>query len=342
MNDNALSDLLARDLSDAEMDRALLDLTLEAAPSAVADAVRVCALPAWFDAAHLTLLTGGELEEAEDLIEKVAEFSFVLPREDGGYVYHEATRERLLDGWRDPERAARFTKLSQRLVRYYLNLARRQRPRLSGADYLDALATMDASYPNIVAAWERAFELGEMELLRGFAYALADYFDRRGLWEEKIHWAQRALDLCELEEDAESWADMQIILGNAYRNLPTGDRGANLQRAIECYQDALTVHTPEAAPLDYAMTQNNLGNAYADLSTGDRGANLQRAIECYQEALTVYTSEAAPFQYATTQNNLGTAYQELPTGDRGANLQRAIECYQEALRFRTPEAAPLQ
>ena len=341
MNDSALSDLLSRDLSDAEMDRALLDLTLEAAPPAVADAIRVCALPAWFDAAHLALLTGKELEEAEELLKKVAEFSFVLPREDGGYVYHEATRARLLDGWQNPEHAERFTKLSQRLIRHYLNLARRQRPRLSGPDYLNALATMDAAYPNIVAAWERASELGAAQWVRGFAYALHDYFDRRGLWKTKIDWTQRALDACAREGNAESCAGLQNNLGNAYQDLPTGDRGANLQRAIQCYQQALTVYTPEAAPRDYAMTQNNLGTAYQDLPTGDRGANLQRAIQCYQQALRFRTPEAAPLQYATTQNNLGTAYQELPTGDRGANLQRAIQCYQQALRFRTPEAAPL-
>ncbi len=51
-----LHDLRSRGLSDEEITRALLDLTLQAAPPEVADAVRVCALPAWFDADLLALL----------------------------------------------------------------------------------------------------------------------------------------------------------------------------------------------------------------------------------------------------------------------------------------------
>jgi tetratricopeptide (TPR) repeat protein len=334
----------------------LLDLTLQAAPPELADAVRVCAIPAWFDAELLTLLLEKEVEtgplvgrfltriqriigrrtakripEASALLEQVAAFSFVLPREGGGYVYHEATRARLLDWWRDPVHRQRFAALNDRLARRYLALAREQDPRLSGPDYLDALAVMDAAYPNVRAAWEGAVESENWELMRDFAYALADYQYRRGLWGEKLASAREGLAACERLDDQRGQADMQIILGNAYSDLPTGDRAANLAKAIQCYTEALRVYTPEAAPLDYAMTQNNLGTAYADLPTGDRAANLAKAIECYTEALRVYTPEAAPLDYAMTQNNLGNAYADLPTGDRAANLERAIQCFQEAL-----------
>jgi len=370
---STLRDLAARGLSDEETARALLDLTLQAAPPEVADAVRVCALPAWFDAELLSLLSRplspadeepegeqslpshrgepeegqplppvrGELEEGS-LLERVAAFSFVLPRQGGGYVYHEATRARLLDWWRKPENRPRFAALVDRLSRYYLLLAYVQVPRLNSPGYLEALAILDAAYPNIRAAWEGVVESENWELIRSFAYALADYHDRRGLWTEKITWTQKGLAACEHLEDEAGTAAMQNILGIAYRNLPTGERAANLAQAIECFQQALRVYTPEAAPLDYAMTQNNLGNAYQSLPTGERAANLKQAIACYQEALRFHTPETAPLDYAMTQNNLGNAYLFLPTGERGVNLARAIECYQQALRFYTPEAAPLQ
>ena len=364
-----LHDLASRDLSDEETARALLDLTLQAAPPEVADAVRVCALPAWFDADLLALLittpspiqhflakirrafrakTARKIDvsdrnkrRAAALLERMAAFSFVMPREGGGYVYHEATRERLLDWWRKPENRSRFAALADRLARYYLALADEQVPRLSGPAYLEALAALDRAYPNVRAAWEGVVEVSNEELVRDFAYALADYQDRRGLWVEKIRWTQEGLAACERMGDEAGTAAMQNNLGIAYRNLPTGDRAANLRQAIACYQEALRFYTPEAAPLQYASTQNNLGAAYQSLPTGDRAANLARAIECYQEALRFYTPEAAPLDYAMTQNNLGLAYADLPTGDRAANLARAIECYQQALRFYTPEAAPL-
>jgi tetratricopeptide (TPR) repeat protein len=368
---STLRDLAARGLSDEETARALLDLTLQAAPPEVADAVRVCALPAWFDAELLALLLADRptinrradsakgdqspsvslLKQASlpqpdalasgDLLGRIAAFSFVMPRQGGGYVYHEATRARLLDWWRKPENRPRFAALTDRLARHYLALAREQVPRLKGPGYREALAVLDAAYPNIRAAWEHAGEAGNEELVRDFAYAMHDYFQGRNLWTDWIAWTQAGLDACERLGDGAGTAAMQNNLGNAYLFLPTGERAANLARAIECYQQALRVYTPEAAPFQYATTQNNLGIAYRNLPTGERAANLARAIECYQQALRFYTPEAAPLDYAMTQNNLGNAYASLPTGDRAANLARAIECYQQALRFRTPEAAPL-
>jgi tetratricopeptide (TPR) repeat protein len=343
-----LRDLRSQGLSDEEVARALLDLTLQAAPPEMADAVRVCAIPAWFNAGLLALLLtdpppappckGGEIAA---LLEQIAAFSFVQPREGGGYVYHEAARARLLDWWRKPENRQRFAALNERLACVYLVLAYVQRPRLSGPKCLEALRVMDAHYPNVSVAWEGAVEAENWELLRGFAYALAEYFQRRGMWDEWITWTQAGLDACERLDDQRGRVDMQIILGNAYWSLPTGDRAENLKKAIACYREALRFRTPEATPLQYAMTQNNLGNAYLRLPTGDRAANLEKAIECHQEALRFRTPEATPLQYAMTQNNLGVAYLRLPTGDRAANLQQAIACFTEALRFRTSEAAPL-
>ena len=161
---SALRDLAARGLSEEETARALLDLTLQAAPPDLADAVRLCALPAWFDAGLLALLAEKAEEDAAALLEQIAGFSFVLPRrQGGGYVYHEATRARLLDGWREPGQRERFAALTGRLARHYLALAAEQDPRLKGPDYLDALAVLDAAYPNVHAAWEGVVETRNWE-----------------------------------------------------------------------------------------------------------------------------------------------------------------------------------
>jgi len=364
MNDNVLStwhDLASRGLSDEETARALLDLTLQAAPPEVADAVRLCALPAWFDAELLALLTEPispadeesvrepslpprrEELEGSFLLEGVTAFSFVLPREKRGYIYDGMVRARLLDWWRKPENRPRFTRLNDRLARHHLALVREQVPHLGGPDYLDALTTLDAAYSNIRAILEEAAKSDEGEIVRGFAYALADYFRCRGLWADWITWTQAGLDACELMDDTTGAAVMQSNLGEAYFSLPTGDRGANLVRAIECYQAALRFYTPDAAPCAYATVQNNLGNAYRNLITGERAANLARAIECYQAALAaLHTPEAAPIAYAAIQSNLGLAYSSLPTEDQAANLRQTIACYTEALRFYTPEIAPVK
>jgi len=277
MSEDALRDLLSRGLSAEEIARALLDLTLQATPPDLAEAVRVCAIPAWFDAGHLAFLAEKDEEQAAALLEQIAAFSFVLPREGGGYVYHEATRARLLDWWREPDHRPRFAALNDRLARLYLALAREQRPRLSGPDYLDALTVMDSAYPNVRAAWEGAVETENWELMRDFAYALADYQDRRGLWEEKLASAREGLAACERLDDQSGRADMQIILGNAYWSLPTGDRAANLAKAIACYTEALSIeHVPIWSRTRYLR---NLGDAYVELE------DYSPAITAYQQAI---------------------------------------------------------
>jgi len=99
-----------------QISRGLLDLTLEVAPTDVSMAVRVCAIPPWFDADILGLLVETDEEESVALVERIAELSFVLPRRGGGYVYHAGTRERLLDWWQTPENRDRFYALRRRLA----------------------------------------------------------------------------------------------------------------------------------------------------------------------------------------------------------------------------------
>ena len=118
MNENDLRTLhntLASEHSQEEIARALLTMTLDAAPPEVADAVRVCAVPTWFNVERLALLLEKETEDVQPLIEAIAEFSFVIPRRVG-YVYHEATRERLLAWWRAPAHRERLAALEDKMI----------------------------------------------------------------------------------------------------------------------------------------------------------------------------------------------------------------------------------
>ncbi|MGC9397469.1 MAG: hypothetical protein ACP5J4_21700, partial [Anaerolineae bacterium] len=94
-----LNAMLVAGASEEDVARALLEMTLDAAPPDVAEAVRACALPAWFDAELLAYLLEIDETEAGRLLEQIAAFSFTQPREASGYVYHEATRARLLSAW---------------------------------------------------------------------------------------------------------------------------------------------------------------------------------------------------------------------------------------------------
>ena len=239
-----LRDLLAQGLSDEELARALLELTLQAAPPDLAEAVRLCALPAYFDAEMLALLlqplppdqkrlakllerllaqigqspqpTPEQREAAAVLIERVAAFSFVLPREGGGYVYHESTRARLLDWWRLPQNRDRYAALTDRLAQHYITLACEHVPRLQGPHYLAALAALDAAQANIRAAWEGAAETENWPRVRDLAYDLADYFMLRGRWTDWIAWTRASLDARARLGDKAGAVALQNNLGATY------------------------------------------------------------------------------------------------------------------------------
>ena len=126
MADNLWHELesLARNATDeATLDTDLMVLLLETAEPEVREGLRLCALPHWFDASILATLRGDENDDAAGVVlEQIAKYSFVYPCEPGGYVFHEAVRERLLEAWQESEHSSQQTELNARLWHYFANL----------------------------------------------------------------------------------------------------------------------------------------------------------------------------------------------------------------------------
>jgi tetratricopeptide (TPR) repeat protein len=119
-----LADLLARRASPAEFARQLFRLTLEqtrAADPLLAEMLRACAIPRRFDAAIIGVLRDAPDDRATNqrLLEGLLPFSFVLTHKEGGYVYHDNTRDMLLEDWRAAENRDQFDRFNQRLVTFY-------------------------------------------------------------------------------------------------------------------------------------------------------------------------------------------------------------------------------
>ena len=84
--------------------------------------LRACAIPRRFDAQVIGVLRDkpGELEANARLLAGLLNFAFVLPRRDGGYVYHDNTRDLVLEDWfENPAAAQEFDQLNRRLVAFY-------------------------------------------------------------------------------------------------------------------------------------------------------------------------------------------------------------------------------
>ena len=104
---------------------ALIERTIESAARtdpALAEALRFCAIPRRFDAEIVAVLRDapGDLETGARLLAGLRQHNFVLPRRDGGFVYHDTIRDLLIEDWRGtPEKAALFQKYNRRLVTFF-------------------------------------------------------------------------------------------------------------------------------------------------------------------------------------------------------------------------------
>lgn len=309
-----------------------VDMTLKALPSEVAEAARICAIPAQFDMRLFVLLSGKNEAEAIVFLSRLVSAELARPQSASSYVFHKAVRQYLLTMWRTREHWERFEILTQRMASYYLTLAYEQILRLQGPEYAEALSALDRLYPNIQAAWEGALAAGKWAFVRDFAALMDIYHTQRNRWTQNILWLEQAIAACGHLNDRDTQAALYNSLGVSYIQMPEGNEVKNTHKAIAAYQEALKIYMPKTAPADYAMVQNNLGNAYARLASAVDAANLRRSIVCYSEAARFWTAESDPLSYAMVQNNLGNTYIALTEGDRGENLQKAIACYKKALK----------
>ena len=115
MTKAAIEDLI-RDLQRLPADRSLLehalDRILRTASPALADSIRLVAIPHWFTPKILEVIGQGE-QDWEELFQRIIEFSFVSIDPDGSAVYHEDVRAIFLQWWRQPENLSRYRLISQ-------------------------------------------------------------------------------------------------------------------------------------------------------------------------------------------------------------------------------------
>src|SRR5688500_16137530 len=85
------------------------------------EAIRYCAIPRRFDAEIIGALrqSPNDRETNERLLAKLLLFSFVRTGPDGGYAYHDGTREILLEEWQTADKREQFDQLNQQLVAFY-------------------------------------------------------------------------------------------------------------------------------------------------------------------------------------------------------------------------------
>ena len=181
-NGKSLADLFAQFEDSDDLDAVFVKQILEAAAAKypeLPELIRACAIPRWFNAEIVGVLRGtpDDADANRRFLGLISDYGFVLPRRDGGFAYHDNTRDALLVDWRSTEdKRDRFTSLNLSLAdfhrdRYavavererYLNEASpvmksaspRRFKRLSAAVQAEMTSTLlDALYHHLLASTE--------------------------------------------------------------------------------------------------------------------------------------------------------------------------------------------
>jgi response regulator RpfG family c-di-GMP phosphodiesterase len=167
----ALAALLTSDANPKEFARRLLDLNIAQARTTdpeLAEILRACALPRSFDAEIIGVLRNAPEDQAANdrLLNGLLQFSFVQAREDGGYVYHDNTRDLLLTEWRERQHHDQLGQYKHRLVSFYRHRGQNN----YAQDHLDA-ALVDLN-----RAIELESEFEDIYTLRARIYARLGHY----------------------------------------------------------------------------------------------------------------------------------------------------------------------
>jgi tetratricopeptide (TPR) repeat protein len=326
------------EMSEEEVLGVILDELMDRAAPDVAEAIRFCAIPHWFNEEILAWLRGEEREPSHrtrEILTALTELTFVGPYHDRGYAYHENVRNLLLRRWRQ-ENAERFQELSGAAAAYYADrletegLPEEQRAEWQREEMYHLLvADEEQGFDLFSSMFSRArdfYQLSTCELLLGLAeeqesdlnpdsqlwlrFNKGQVAYASALWDEALEiW--EALEREELPEDLEG--TLANDLGLLYQAKGEWDK------AIDYYQRSLEIKEKVGGEHGMSTTFNNLGSVYQAKGEWDK------AIEYYQRSLEIKEKVGDEHGMSTTFNNLGDVYQ-----DKG-EWDEAIEYYQRDL-----------
>jgi tetratricopeptide (TPR) repeat protein len=339
-----ITDRITPEMSEEEVLGVILDQIMERAEPDVAEAIRFCAIPHWFNEEIIAWLRGegsSPSRRSGEILAALTKLTFVGPYHERGWAYHEKVRDLLLCRWRERDsegfrepsgRAANYfeQKLVEALTEGERRVYRREQM------YHTLVVDQERGFGLFSELFEKAlnlYQLGECNLLKELAYEQRECLNlnnQRWLEFREGQLAFASARPVEAERILErlSKKDLPVALGGevtAYLGLLHTYMGElekareDSLRSIRYYERAIEMSEKVGNEHEMARTLNNLGSVYRD--KGD----WERAIDCYERSLAITQEIDDKYTVARTLNNLGSVYH-----DKG-DWERAIECYERSL-----------
>jgi len=327
------------EMSEEEVLGIILDEIMDRADPDVAEAIRFCAIPHWFNEEIIAWLRGEGREPSQrtrEILAALTELTFVGPYHDRGYAYHENVRDLLLRRWRERD-GEEFQELSERVAGYC-----EQKAEVATGEERDEWER-ERVYHLLVADEEQGFELFQDmfdEAIKFYRLStcslllqLAGEF-REHLSKEHQQWlrydeGQLAYQSARWDEALQFFEDLlEEELVDKLKGEVLGEAGlvyhakGEWDKAIDYYQRSLEILEKVGDEHGMATTFNNLGSVYHAKGEWDK------AIDYYQRSLEIKEKVGDEHGMSTTFNNLGSVYK-----DKG-EWDKAIEYYQRSLEIK--------
>jgi tetratricopeptide (TPR) repeat protein len=358
------ADRITPEMSEREIMGVILDEIMARAKPDVAEAIRFCAIPHWFNEEIIAWLRNEGLnpsQRSREILNALTELTFVGPYHERGWAYHENVRDLLLRLWRDRDGDG-FKELSGRAASYFEQKLGKGRVPLAGFSAAvrrvwDKVETLpddergayqrEHMYHMLVVDQERGFklfnelfeeamnlhQLGECNLLKELAYEQRECLSLNNQRWLEFREGQLAFTSAQPEE-------AQRIL----EKLSTKDLPVALEGEVTFYLGLLHMYMGDLEKAERNLLQSTsyderavemlekLGDEHT-MSTlfNNLGMVYQakgewdRAIEHYEHSLAIAKEVGDERGMAATLDNLGLVYKAKGEWDR------AIEHYEHSL-----------
>jgi tetratricopeptide (TPR) repeat protein len=317
-----------------------LDEMIDQAEPDMSEAVRLCAVPHWFNEDILAWLRGEERKPSGrtlEILSKMTSLPFVGSHQDRGYEYQKNIRNLLLHRWRK-NNAKRFEELSVRTAAYFTNtlrsekLSEQQRAEWEYEEMYHLLAAdKKHGIERFISLSKRAidtYKLSTLDLLLSMAGEQADDLSAEDqLWipffEGKKHvvsnnWEQALKVWEKLIEKRKQFAPelektFAVNLSILYKEM------GEWNKAIMCFQDSLKILEEARDENGMADILNNRGFLYKDKG------EWQKAKEDFESAFQKFEKIGDEYGQTISLKNLGLLYKDNRKWDE------AIQRFEESL-----------
>jgi tetratricopeptide (TPR) repeat protein len=274
-----ITERITSEMSEEEVLGIILDEIMGRAEPDVAEAIRFCAIPHWFNEEIMAWLRGEGLKPSQrshEILAALTELTFVGPYHERGWAYHENVRHLLLRRWRERD-GEEFKELSGRAAGYF-----EQKAEAASDEERDEWER-EQMYHFLASDPEQGFELFSSMFKRA-----RDFYQ-----------LSTCALLLQLAEEQETHLSAEDRLWLRFGQGQLAYASAQRSQALTIFEGLLREKLPSSLAGSLA---NDLGLLYYDKG------EWERTIAYYEHALAIWENVVNAIWMATTFDNLGALY----------------------------------